>query len=278
MKGAFAASAIVGLLCGLSAAVPTFAQTAAGEKAQNQVDETVWIVTLGGGTEYGPAYEGAKNQSFDFVPSIDIRRLGEPADLSAPDDNIDYSLVEWSGLELGPVAGIRGQRTALDEGTLAGLQAVPLSVDAGAFAQYWMLPDTFRLRVEARQGLRRQDGFVADFGADMFRPFGSKLVLSAGPRLSLADTNYMRNNLGITAEEAATNGNLSAFDIGGGLKSVGFVIGASYQFTDTMSVQVYDKFDRLVGAAADSPIVTDIGSANQNIIGIVLSRSFEVRF
>jgi outer membrane scaffolding protein for murein synthesis (MipA/OmpV family) len=56
------------------------------------------------------------------------------------------------------------------------------------------------------------------------------------------------------------------------------MVSASYQFTDTMSLQVYDRFDRLVGDAADSPIVTEIGSANQNTIGIVLSRSFEISF
>jgi outer membrane scaffolding protein for murein synthesis (MipA/OmpV family) len=45
-----------------------------------------------------------------------------------------------------------------------------------------------------------------------------------------------------------------------------------------MSLQVYDKYNRLIGDAADSPIVSDIGSVDQNTIGITLSRSFEVPF
>jgi outer membrane scaffolding protein for murein synthesis (MipA/OmpV family) len=45
-----------------------------------------------------------------------------------------------------------------------------------------------------------------------------------------------------------------------------------------MSIQAYDKFERLVSDAADSPIVTQGGSPNQNSIGIILSRSFEFRF
>jgi outer membrane scaffolding protein for murein synthesis (MipA/OmpV family) len=241
-------------------------------------DKTVWIVTLGGGTEYGPSYEGASNLSFSFVPYFDIRRFGEPPDLSPPDDNIDYSLIKWGALELGPVAGYRGSRSTSDDSALEGLHDIDWSVDAGIFAQYWVIPDRFRLRVEGRQALRENYGFVADFFADVFQPVGSKIILSAGPRLSLADTSYMRNNFGITPQEAADNGSLAPFDIGGGLKSIGFVVSASYQFTDTMTLQVYDKYDRLVGDAADSPIVTDIGSADQNTIGITLRRSFEISF
>lgn len=67
---------------------------------------------------------------------------------------------------------------------------------------------------------------------------------------------------------------LNAFYPKAGIKSVGFVLGATYQLSDTTSLQVYDKFDRLVGDAANSPIVTNLGSANQNTVGFVLSRSF----
>jgi outer membrane scaffolding protein for murein synthesis (MipA/OmpV family) len=282
MKSMSRISALVGWVLGGSLPIiPALAQDAAKDQPQpgSEAAATVWIVTLGAGTEYGPSYQGASDQSFSFVPDFDIRRLGEPADLSAPDDNLDYSLIDWRGLELGPVVGIRDDsRSTSDDSALAGLHDIDWSIDAGLFAEYWLVPNRFRLRVEGRQGVRSHDGFVADFYADFFQPVGSRVILSAGPRLSLANATYMRNNFSVTPLEAAANGSLPAFDAAGGLKSVGFVVSASYQFTDTMSVQVYDKFDRLVGDAADSPIVTEIGSANQNTVGIVLSRSFEISF
>jgi len=254
------------------------AAQSANDSPPTTAASTVWIVTLGAGTEYGPSYEGASDNSFSFVPNFDIRRLGEPAELGAPDDNIDYALIEWKGLEIGPVASLRGDRTTSDDSALAGLHEIDWSVDAGVFVQYWVVPDTFRLRVEGRQALHNDYGFVADLAADYFQPLGSKVLLSAGPRLSLADAAYMRNNFSVTPAEAAANGSLPAFDAGGGLKSVGFVVSATYQFTDTASLQLYDKYDRLLGDAADSPIVRDIGSPDQNTIGIVLSRSFEISF
>jgi outer membrane protein len=251
------------------------AQSKAANTEQDRA-RTGWTVTLGAGTEYGPSFEGSRHGSFSFVPSFDIRRWGEPAGLSAPDDGFDYSLLELGGVELGPVANIRGSRTTSDDHE--GLHDVGWSIDAGAFAQYWPIENKFRLRLEARQGVRKNDGFVADFGADWFQPYGRDIMFSAGPRVSLADATYMQNNFGVSAFEAQANGHLGAFGPSGGFKSVGFVLGATYQLSDTMSLQVYDKFDRLVGDAANSPIVTNIGSANQNTVGIVLSRSFQIGF
>lgn len=76
--------------------------TAHAQNTTKSPSDRSWIVTLGAGTEYGPSFEGSRHASFSFVPSFDIRRWGEPAGLSAPDDGFDYSLFELGGAELGP--------------------------------------------------------------------------------------------------------------------------------------------------------------------------------
>lgn len=237
-----------------------------------------WIVTLGVGTEYGPSYVGANDKSFSFVPSFDIRRFGEEADLSAPDDNIDFTLFELGGIEIGPVVSLRGNRKSSDDPSLQGLAEIDWSVDAGAFAQYWPIQDKLRFRIEARQGLQHGDGFVADLGADWFQRAGKDLIFSIGPRLSFANSTYMQTNFGVGMADVENGALLPAYDARGGMKSVGVVASATYQLTDRMSVQIYDKFDRLIGDAANSPIVTQGGSPNQNSIGIILSRSFHLGF
>lgn len=236
-----------------------------------------WIVTIGGGSEYGPSYEGSSHNTFTFVPSFDLRRADEKADLSAPDDNIDYSLFTLGGIEFGPVVGVRSGRSQSDSRALRDIHPIDWSVDAGAYAQYWPIEDQFRLRLEARQSLRKNDGFVADFAADWFTPVGDNLMISAGPRAAFADSTYMSNSFGISAAESAASG-LDAFDPKAGFKSVGFAVGVTYQISDTTSLQVYNKFERLVGDAANSPIVSNIGSNTQNTIGIVMTRSFTLNF
>ncbi|MGO7522709.1 MipA/OmpV family protein, partial [Rhizobium brockwellii] len=78
-----------------------------------------------------------------------------------------------------------------------------------------------------------------------------KLLLSAGPRLSLANTVYMRSNFGISESEGARRAHVGAFNAEAGVKSVGFTVAATYTFSPEWSVQVYEKYNRLVGDAAD---------------------------
>jgi len=250
---------------------PASSQDAKSSKSQ-------WIVTLGGSVEYGPSYEGSKHLSFSGMPSFDFRRLGEAAEYGAPDDNIDYGLFDIGGVEIGPVVGLRGGRTAFDDSELQGLHAVQWNLDAGVFVQYWPIEDRLRVRAETRQALWGGHGLLADLYLDWFQPLGDRWLLSAGPRLSLANATYMRNNFGVSAEEAANNGHVEAFDANGGLKSIGFTVAATYMLSPAWSVQIYDKYSRLVGDAADSPITSRLGSADQNVIGIALNRSFQIGF
>ncbi|QND44547.1 MipA/OmpV family protein (plasmid) [Rhizobium lusitanum] len=237
-----------------------------------------WVVTLGTTVEYGPSYEGSKRYTFGALPSFDFYRLGESPEYSAPDDNFDYTLFDLGSLEIGPVVGLRDDRLDLNNLHIQSQRRVRWNFDAGGFAQYWLMENQLRLRTEVRQSLWGGDGLVADLALDWFQPVGDKLVLSAGPRMSLADTTYMRSNFGISAGQAARNGHVSAFDAAGGLKSVGFTVAATYTITPQWSVQVYEKYNRLVGDAADSPITSRFGSPDQNIIGFTLNRTFNLNF
>lgn len=262
----------------LQIATTASAQVLAEGPAAAPETKSAWIVTLGGSVEYGPSYAGSKHSSFSAMPSFDIRRLGEPAGYASPDDSIDYSLLDFHGFEAGPVVGIRDGRSASDDRHLNGLDKIQWGLDAGAFAQYWPVEDRLRLRAEGRQALRAGDGFVADLSIDWFQPIGDRLVFSAGPRLSLGNDAFMRRNFGISQQESTSNGLLPAFDAQGGIKSVGLTVAATYTISPAWSVQVYDRYDRLTADAADSPITSDIGSKNQNIIGFGINRSFQIGF
>ncbi|MDQ0559224.1 outer membrane scaffolding protein for murein synthesis (MipA/OmpV family) [Rhizobium mesoamericanum] len=237
-----------------------------------------WIITLGGSVEYGPSYEGSRHLSFSGMPSFDFRRLGEAPEYSAPDDNIDYALFDIGGIEIGPVVGLRGGRSTFDDPELQGLHSVQWNLDAGVFAQYWPIENRLRVRGETRQALWGGDGLLADLFLDWFQPVGDRWLLSAGPRLSVANGTYMRNNFAVSAEEAANSGRVGAFDANGGLKSIGFTVAATYTLSPVWSVQIYDKYSRLVGNADSSPITSRLGSADQNVIGITLNRSFQIGF
>ncbi|HEX8048804.1 MipA/OmpV family protein, partial [Rhizobium sp.] len=215
------------------------------QEAAKSASDT-WVVTLGAAVEYSPNYEGSKHYSFSALPSFDFYRFGEATEYSAPDDNFDCTLFDLGSLEIGPVVGLRDDRLDLNNLHLQSERRVRWNFDAGGFAQYWLMENQLRFRTEVRQSLWGGDGLVADLALDWFQPVGDKLVLSAGPRMSLANSTYMRSNFGISAGQAARNGHVRAFDAGGGLKSVGFTVAATYTITPEWSVQVYGKYNRLV--------------------------------
>ncbi|QND51911.1 MipA/OmpV family protein [Phyllobacterium sp. 628] len=239
------------------------------------VNPARWIVTLGASVEYGSKFEGARFNGFGFMPSFDIRRGDEPEGMSAPDDNIDYTLFTLGGVELGPVVGLRSGRSHSDDKAFVGLHRVSFTVDGGVFAQYWPIEDRLRVRAEIRQAFKDRGGLVADLSADVFQRYNS-FLFSVGPRLSIADQTYMKNAFGVSEAEAQANHRVEAYSPGGGIKSYGVVAATTYTFSNAWSVQVFGRYDRLAGDAAESPIVPRLGSKNQTAVGVTWNYSFGI--
>lgn len=269
-----------GLFTGATAFWAVVSQNAfaADASAPTASSPSTFVITLGGAVEYGPKFPGSGHDAFSALPSFDIRRFDEPDENSAPDDSISYGLIDLGGIEIGPALGFRDGRSQSDDRRLAGLHDVRWDVDLGLFAQYWAVPDQLRFRTEARQAVSNGSGLELDLGVDWFQPLNEKWTLSVGPRVSYGNGAFMRKYFSVTSDEAARNGSLASFDASSGFKSVGLSVSATYDFSPTWSLQVYDRFDRLVGDAAASPITSDLGSRNQNIIGVSLSKSFSVSF
>lgn len=264
ISGAVAAFAACGVVLGAGNAVAGDMTPASGPG---------WIITVGAMTTFGPDYDGADDHTWSVFPTLSWRREGKPVEFSAPDEGIDYALIDTPTFKLGPVGNISSGRSSKDDQRLSGLHNYSTSIEAGVFMDYWLIQDFLRTRMELRHGLRSDDGFMVDLSADVVKRYG-KYTLSAGPRLSFSDSDEMAQKYGVTADEAAANGGVSAFKPDGGLESVGVSAALSYEITPDITVTVYDRFDRLVGDAADSPIVKTYGSANQNTVGVGLTYSF----
>ena len=108
----------------------------------------------------------------------------------------------------------------------------------------------------------------------MARP-SDRLKLKLGPRLSFADSEYMSTYFGVSSGEAtASGGRLAAYDAGGGFRDVGLEFGAEYAWSDRITLYGDAGYRRLVGDAADSPIVKRAGSENQFTAGLGLTYRF----
>jgi MipA family protein len=259
------------ILCGLSTTAFAAAAGAAELPQKSLVQERVISVSLF--SFYGPKYLGAERYGPFAFPAFDIRRLGEPFALDSPDDGLGYPVLDTPRLKLGPVVSLRQGRNAGVEHRFTGLDPDPWAIEAGAFADYWILPERLRTRAELRHGLRGRDGLALDLSADLFTRQGA-FTLSAGPRLGLLNATLAQVEFGVSPAASQRNGFFVPYHASGGLQSVGLSSSLSYDWSPVWRTTFYSRYDHLTGDAAASSITRRLGAVNQFTAGLGITYSF----
>jgi outer membrane protein len=232
-----------------------------------------WIVTATANGKIGPSFPGSDEFSGIVFPSFSLRRVGEPKRFSSPDDGLSLPLYDTPGIRFGIAGRFRGGRYLETDPRLFGFKDVKWAVEPGVFLEWWPL-EMIRLRGELRHGVHGHHGLVGDLGLDLVSRIGP-WTLAAGPRLSLGDDEFAETYFGVRPFEAAINGLVPAYKPSGGLNSVGVATALSYDWSPAWSTTVSVSYARLVGDAADSPIVKRFGSENQFTFGASVSYSFQ---
>jgi outer membrane scaffolding protein for murein synthesis (MipA/OmpV family) len=260
------------LSLGLAAAVALSAAPAGAQPAED--DEDVLIVSFGVGPQALPEFPGSDEYRVQPLFGGHVRREGQPIPARAPDDGFGVSLTGRSGpIEIGPMVQFQPKRDPEDIG--AAFEEVDFTFEPGAFVNF-KISDSFRVRAEGRRGFGGHEGFIGDIGVDFFTRPGPDTLISIGPRVRLADSEYMETYFGVTPAAAAASG-LPAYTPEGGVKSVGAMFGITHQLSRSFGIYGYAGYDRLLNDAADSPIVRFRGSEDQYSGGITLYYSFRMR-
>lgn len=253
----------------LSAAAALSALAAAPAAAQ---DGRGRIVTVGLGAQIAPTFHGADDYSIFPLPNFGLRREGRPMPFEAPDDSFGIGLFgPDSAFNVGPVARLVSKRDEDDVGAPVG--DVDLTVEVGGFAQLF-LGENLRLRGELRQAVNGHDGLVGDISADFILRDGDNTIFSIGPRARWADNDFHDAYFGVPVAVPAAG--LAAYDPGSGFYSFGARAGLTRRLGRNWGLFGYAGYDRLVGDAADSPIVRVLGSRDQLSGGAGLFIEFRV--
>lgn len=230
-------------------------------------------VRIGAGPQVRPDFLGSDNSEIAPLWHVNIARGTDQFKFSAPDDKFGISVVSSHGFSFGPLANIESGRKAKDLDAPIG--KVPTTFEAGAFAQYYVAKSV-RLRGEVLKGIGGHKGLLGSVGVDQVWRDGDRYVFSVGPRLLLSDSRYQRAFFGVTPQASLASG-LPVYRPGGGVYGVAVASGASYQLDPKWGLFGYARYERLVGDAARSPVIRDLGSRNQLSAGIGLSYTFAVR-
>lgn len=222
---------------------------------------------VGIGGVVAPSYEGSDRYLLSPYPIISFNylKLSNGFSLGGGDGH---------GLSFRPSFRYIGERDASDEPALLGMDTVKSAIELGAGLKYTAGP--ISAFADIRYGVTGHNGVVGEIGADYaIKPIGG-LTLSAGPRVSFASANYMNAYFGVTVAEAGTS-SFTAYNAGGGIKSAGVAVNARYDFNQYWAGEAGASWNRLVGDAADSPLIA-AGSKDQYTAKIGLIRKFQIDF
>lgn len=214
-----------------------------------------WEVRLGVGSTFEPRYDGSDRYHMLAGPSLDIRYK----------DLLFGSTGEGFGVNVlqGPnwrvsVAGVYdlGRRGHDDPSRLNGLGNINPAPEMKIAGEYVVSKDfPLVLRAAFTRSFGGSNGWSADLGAYMPLPGSNEhFYWFAGPSVTLADSNYMQSWFGVTPLQAANSG-YRQYSPSAGLKSAGFGITMVYFVNKHWFVSADGALKRLLGSAANSPII-----------------------
>jgi len=264
-------SAMVGLI--FAATLMPAGTTAMAQDIDIATAETIKVKdsVIGLGMAFVPDYEGSED--YRAVPVINARlNLDNNMYVGFLGNTLRANLVPSQVWNAGPLLRYRFERNDVDNEQVDAMKKVDAAFEAGGFLSY-NLPDwTFSLSA-AQDIAGGHDGFVLDLGAGYRLKLQAQTMLTVNAQTTFASSDYMHTYFSVDQEDAVRSG-LRTYSADGGLKDFGLGIAVQHSFDRKWSVVGVLKYTRLLGDAADSPVVDDAGSANQMMTGAFVSYSF----
>jgi len=230
--------------------------------------------SIGLGIGLRPEYEGAKDREMRLMPNINLR-YGDTLFLrgmTAGANLFKQQTAQGLVVTAGPLLALRRGRNAGDNAALTGLGDIDRSLDAGAFVRLRM--GGWQAGADVRKDVSNGDGgTTVNLSAGYGRPLAPKLQLRATIDTTWASAAYMNTFYGIDATQSLNSG-LARYDAGAGVKSVGAGLMADYGFSRDWGAFASLRYKRLVGDAADSPIVAGLGTESQVTTSVGLKYRF----
>ncbi len=238
---------------GTAAPAPAKPATAA------QPAKSDWQFTLGGAVSVAPKYEGGDRLAFGALPILEVE-WKERLFLSTT-RGIGGYIVSTDNLRVSAALGYAPGRDEKDGkpesggvNRLRGLGDIDASAVASLGAEYEF--SFFTASLTANRYIGGSDGFTVKAGLGAAYPVTDKLRLGVELSSTWADSAYMGDYFGIDATQSRRSGR-KAYKAEAGIKDVGLTLSATYRVTDSVTLMLSGGMSRLLGDAADSPIVEE---------------------
>lgn len=262
----------------LLAASPAMAQVEDAETRIPDVAMPSTSITVGAGILTGPDYQGSDD--YRLIPGAAFRADFGDVEMLTRGLKLYVDVVPDSDAKVsftaGPIAGLRfGRGDDVEDPVVALLPETGTAIELGGFAgvqvrQLTNPYDTLTARVDVTHDVNGAHGStIISPAVDFSTPLSRSAFASLGASMDFVADDYMDTYFGVFAEDLAAIdiGELFPYDPDGGLKSATgtFVLGYSLEGDLRKGWALFGlvSYTRLLGDAADSPLVADRGSADQ---------------
>lgn len=251
----------------------------------------VTTVKLGLGALALPDFEGSKDYSVLPVPLVEIENWHRFSlslrglsyllyhvenDAKSPFRKIEFSIQPI----LGPSASRKEDNDFLflSRGAnryLRGLGVVDTGLDVGTDVLFRTGP--VRTRLSLRQEVAGgHDGLTAELGVGTRAPLSNRTWLGLEAATTWADDDYMDAFFSIDRTQAFRS-IYRRYDANADFKDVSIALKLDHEFTEHVSLLAIARYARLLGDAAESPIVTGPGGSEDQftaLLGLTYTWSF----
>ncbi|MCA8879045.1 MAG: MipA/OmpV family protein [Rhodobacteraceae bacterium] len=233
---------------------------------------------VGFGAGAYPQYVGSSDIAYGAVPFARVS-WGDHRYLEIDGNYADLNLLDDPNWRFGPAGLLRLGRRHADNDAVDALPDIDPALELGLFAGYQFAAssdprDRWWLGADVTQDVTSaHGGYVASVSVHRWLPVRRYAALGLSLGADYGSSDYENTFFSITPEASRDSG-LPVYEAAAGLRdleaTVVFVQPLSERWVAGLGVQ----YTRLLGDSADSPIVTDGGSANQFVYGFGLARIF----
>jgi len=222
-------------------------------------------------------YEGSENLT--AIPFVGFRLQYGAYYLQSRGLGVQANVIPSKRLDAGPIINYRGPRDDVENTAVDTLEDIDGALEFGAFGTYNMQPG-FRNGDSAGIGVSilrdvsdAHDGLLTSFSANYGAPINQRMFISLDTSLTYASEEYMQTYFGVTAAGSTASG-LQQYAPEGGFKDLSLGINLRYAFNQSWGLIGRAQYTRLLGEAADSPIVDEQGNPNNFLVGTGVSYRF----
>jgi len=219
-----------------------------------------------------PDYIGSNNYIIGPAPFAKIG-WSEWRNVSLVGNQLSANMVNHPILRFGPLGRYRFGRGDVKDNAVNKMNDISGTVELGGFvgAEFINEMDP-RIRFLAKVSVTHDvgqvnNGLVVRGSANYWYPLAEFLTLGLASSVSYANGNWMETYFGVDDSDARQSG-LPFYRANGGVKDVWFGPYFLFHLSREWHVGTGLFYSRLLGDAADSPVVKDRGSANQFIGGV----------